>query len=104
MKSIGVIVPVYNTKKYLEQCIESILNQNCDALQVVLVDDGSDDGSEKICDDFAIKDSRIKVIHQVNKGKLEARYIGAYSLETDYITFVDSDDWIADDTYSIFFW
>lgn len=102
MKSIGVIVPVYNTKKYLEQCIESILNQNCDALQVVLVDDGSDDGSEKICDDFAIKDSRIKVIHQVNKGKLEARYIGAYSLETDYITFVDSDDWIADDTYSIF--
>lgn len=102
MKSIGVVVPIYNTKKYLVQCIESILNQNYEELQIVLVDDGSDDGSEKICDEFAKRDSRVRVIHQVNKGKLESRYIGAFNLRTDYVTFVDSDDWIADDTYSIF--
>lgn len=102
MKSIGVVVPIYNTKNYLVQCVESILNQNYEKLQVVLVDDGSNDGSEKICDEFEKKDSRIKVIHQVNRGKLESRYVGAFNLETDYITFVDSDDWIASDTYSIF--
>lgn len=100
MKSIGVIILVYNTEKYLVQCVESVLNQDYNALQVVLVDDGSNDVSGKICDDFALKDSRVRVIHQENKGKIESRYIGASNLETDYITFVDSDDWIEEDTYS----
>ena len=99
MKSIGVVIPVYNTENYLVKCVESVLNQNYEALQVVLVDDGSSDGSGEICDDFARRDSRVKVIRQVNKGKIESRYIGASNIETDYITFVDSDDWIAADTY-----
>lgn len=100
MKSIGVVIPIYNTEKYLAKCVESVLNQNYEALQVVLVDDGSSDDSGEICDDFAGRDSRVKVIHQVNKGKIESRYIGAANAKTDYITFVDSDDWIAEDAYS----
>lgn len=100
MKSIGVVIPVYNTEKYLAKCVESVLNQNYKALQVVLVDDGSSDGSGEICDDFARRDSRVKVIHQVNRGKIESRYIGAANVKTDYITFVDSDDWIAENTYN----
>lgn len=100
MKSIGVVIPIYNTEKYLAKCVESVLNQNYEALQVVLVDDGSSDDSGEICDDFARRDSRVKVIHQVNKGKIESRYIGAANATTDYITFVDSDDWIAENTYN----
>lgn len=100
MKSIGVVIPIYNTEKYLAKCVESVLNQNYEALQVVLVDDGSSDDSGEICDDFARRDSRVKVIHQVNKGKIESRYIGAANAKTDYITFVDSDDWIAENTYN----
>ena len=72
MKSIGVVIPIYNTEKYLAKCVESVLNQNYEALQVVLVDDGSSDDSGEICDDFARRDSRVKVIHQVNKGKIES--------------------------------
>lgn len=100
MKSVGVVIPVYNTEKYLIQCVESILAQNYQALQVVLVDDGSDDCSGKICDELAKQDLRVTVIHQDNKGKLASRYIGADKLKTDYITFVDSDDWIGENTYS----
>lgn len=100
MKSIGVVVPIYNTEEYLVQCVESILNQNYQKLEIVLVDDGSSDSCGKICDEFALKDSRVKVIHQSNKGKIEARYNGAAILKTDYITFVDSDDWIAENAYS----
>lgn len=100
MKTLGVVITVHNTQKFLRQCVESVLSQKIDKMKVILVDDGSDDGSSNICDEFAIKDTRVHVIHQKNKGKLEARYIGASQLNTDYITFVDSDDWIIEDTYT----
>ena len=66
---ISVIVPVYNVENYLNKCVDSILNQTYKNLQIILVDDGSSDNSGKICDEYALKDSRIKVIHQKNSGK-----------------------------------
>lgn len=102
MKSIGVVVPVYNTATYLRQCIDSILEQKYNKLSVILVDDGSNDGSAEICDEYEAGDSRVKVIHQKNCGKLAARYRGVCEIECDYITFVDSDDWISSNTYISF--
>ena len=99
MKSLGVVIPIFNTKTYLKKCVESVLEQKTEGLFVVLVDDGSYDGSSQICDEYELLDSRVHVIHQENKGKIEARYIGAAHLQTDYITFVDSDDWIEHNTY-----
>lgn len=102
MKRVGVVVPVFNTVGYLSNCIESILAQPYEKLSVVLVDDGSTDGSSEICDFYASMDSRVTVIHQNNLGKLAARYRGALEADCDYLTFVDSDDWILSDTYSRF--
>lgn len=102
MKRIGVVVPVYNTVEFLRQCVDSILSQSYEKLSVALVDDGSTDGCAAICDEYEKKDNRIRVIHQSNQGKLAARYNGAQILDCDYLTFVDSDDWIAPDTYSKF--
>jgi len=91
---ISVIIPVYNVKKYLNRCIESVLKQTYDNLQIVLIDDGSSDGSEKICDEWKEKDNRIAVIHQKNRGLSGARNTGISVAKGRYITFVDSDDWI----------
>ena len=91
---ISIIVPVYNTKKYLQRCIESIIHQIYTNWELILVDDGSYDGSEQICDDYACKDKRIKVIHSVNKGASSARNKGLNIAKGDWITFVDADDWI----------
>lgn len=102
MKKIGIVIPIYNTEKYLRQCVDSVLNQSYDNFSIALVDDGSTDGSGEICDEYAAIDHRIHVIHQVNKGKLAARYSGVCSLDCDYIAFVDSDDWIHADTYNLF--
>jgi|GEM_PF-121104 len=91
---ISVIVPVYRTEKYLVNCIESIRKQTYTNLEIVLVDDGSDDESGKICDDFAKKDERIKVYHTENHGLSHARNYGIEHSTGDYIAFVDSDDMI----------
>lgn len=99
MKTIGIVVPIYNAELYLEQCINSILKQTYKNLELVLVNDGSTDGSGQICDKYAALDKRVRVIHQENKGKLFARYIGVKTLESDYATFVDADDWIEVDAY-----
>lgn len=99
MKSIAVVVPVYNMEKYLKSCIQSLCNQNYPYLEIILVDDGSTDSSGEICDEYAKKDKRIKVIHLEEIGALKARQIGVMNSNSDYITFVDSDDWIEDDTY-----
>lgn len=96
---ISVIVPVYNVKKYFEKCMESIINQTYKELEIILVDDGSDDGSEKLCDEYASRDFRIHVIHQKNQGLSKARNVGLQAVTGDYITFVDSDDYIELDTY-----
>lgn len=95
---ISVIVPVYNVRKYIRQCLESIQSQTYDALEILLVDDGSTDGSGKICDELAKEDERIVVIHQENKGLSGARNSALDIARGELITFVDSDDWVEQQT------
>ena len=92
MPIISVIVPVYKVEKYLEECIDSILFQTFADYELILIDDGSPDRCGEICDWYAKKDKRIKVIHQENKGLSAARNAGLDIAESDYITFIDSDD------------
>lgn len=96
MPKVSVIVPVYNTEKYMRRCLESILSQTYTDLEVILVDDGSIDKSGEICDEYAEKDSRIKVIHKKNEGVSYARIDGYNHSMGEYITFVDSDDTIVE--------
>lgn len=96
---ISIIVPVYNVEKYLEKCINSIINQTYKNLNIILINDGSTDNSGKICDEFKSKDSRIKVIHKENGGLSDARNAGLKIANGEYIGFVDSDDYIAPDMF-----
>ncbi|HLS30455.1 MAG TPA: glycosyltransferase family 2 protein [Flavobacteriaceae bacterium] len=89
---ISIIIPVYNTATYLEQCIESVLNQSFTDFELVLVNDGSTDHSGAICDDYAFKDGRIKVFHRENGGVSSARNLGLAKITGDWLTFIDSDD------------
>lgn len=97
---ISIIVPVYNVEQYLTRCLESLIKQEYVNLEIILIDDGSTDGSGKLCDSYAKKDRRITVIHQKNGGLSNARNSGLKAARGDYIAFVDSDDWIADDMYA----
>ncbi|MBQ4243839.1 MAG: glycosyltransferase, partial [Clostridia bacterium] len=99
MDLISVIVPVYKTEKYLDRCVNSIVNQTYKNLEIILVDDGSPDRCPELCDRWAEKDNRIKVIHQENGGMSAARNAGLRIAKGDYIGFVDSDDWIDNDMY-----
>ena len=99
MPKLSIIVPVYNTKKYLRECIDSILAQTFTDFELILVDDGSTDGSGAICDAYAVKDPRIQVIHQENGGVTRSRKVGASFSKGDYVTYVDSDDWIDSESY-----
>lgn len=94
---LSIIVPVFNTQRYLKVCIESVINQSYSNLELILVDDGSTDGSGLICDDFAVLDSRIKVIHQKKQGVSAARNTGMTQAKGEIVSFVDSDDWIESD-------
>lgn len=96
---ISVIVPVYNVAHYLEQCVESILAQKCNDLEVILIDDGSTDGSGALCDELAAKDARIHIIHQKNAGAAAAKNAGLRAATGEYLTFVDSDDYLEPDAY-----
>lgn len=96
---ISVIVPVYNTYEYLKKCLDSVCAQCCDQIQVVIVDDGSCDGSEKICDEYANQNNDVLVIHEENKGVVHARKVGVEASSGKYLAFVDSDDWIDDDFF-----
>lgn len=96
---ISVIIPVYNVEKYLVRCVDSILAQTYQNLEVILVNDGSKDGSGSICDEFAQKDSRVRVIHKANGGLSSARNAGMDAAKGEYISFIDSDDWIEEDSY-----
>ena len=91
---ISVIIPVYNVEKYLQRCVDSILNQTYRDLELVLVDDGSLDNSGLMCDAYAAQDPRVRVIHKENGGVSSARNAGLDAAKGDYITFVDSDDYI----------
>lgn len=94
MTKISIIVPVYKVEKYLNKCIESIINQTYKNLEIILVDDGSPDSCSKLCDLWGEKDSRVQVIHQKNKGLSAARNVGLQFVTGDYIGFIDSDDFI----------
>jgi glycosyltransferase involved in cell wall biosynthesis len=89
---ISLIVPVYNVEKYLKECVNSILNQTFSDFELILVDDGSPDKSGKMCDEFAINDIRIKVIHKENGGLSSARNAGLDVITGEYVCFIDSDD------------
>lgn len=92
MPQISVIVPVYKVEKYLHECVDSILAQTFSDFELILVDDGSPDNCGKICDEYAAKDSRVRVIHQENQGLSGARNSGIEIAQGEFITFVDSDD------------
>lgn len=84
---LTVVVPVYNEEEYLQECLRSLINQTFKDFEIILVDDGSTDNSLQICNEFAAKDSRIKVIHQTNQGMIRARYTGVRSAKGKYIIF-----------------
>lgn len=101
METISVIVPVYNVERYLRKCLDSIINQTYSNLEIILVDDGSTDSSGNICDEYAQKDARIKVVHKENGGLSFARNTGLDVCTSggDFVAFVDSDDWLELDMY-----
>lgn len=92
---ISVIVPIYNVEQYLNQCVESIVNQTYKNLEIILIDDGSPDSCPKLCNEWALRDSRIKVAHKNNGGLSDARNFGLKESTGEYICFVDSDDYIS---------
>ena len=96
---ITVIVPVYKVEDYLDRCVKSIVRQTYENLEIILVDDGSTDRCPEMCDAWAHKDKRIRVIHKENGGLSEARNVGMKNANGDFIGFVDSDDWIAPEMY-----
>lgn len=100
---ISVIIPVYNVEKYLYECVDSVINQTYKNLEIILVDDGSTDSSGKICDEYLDKDERITVVHQKNGGLSQARNRGLEESNGKYIYFLDSDDYIAENTFEILF-
>ena len=92
--AISIIIPVYNAEKYLRRCIESVLSQSFTDFELILVDDGSKDSSPQICDEYVSQDTRVRVIHKANGGVSAARNDGLDIAKGEYITFIDSDDWV----------
>lgn len=93
---LSVIVPVFNTEKYLEKCLLSIINQDYSNMEIIIIDDGSTDGSGTICDIYASKHCNVKVMHQPNAGQSKTRNRGLLEAQGEYVTFVDSDDYLTD--------
>lgn len=98
---LSIITPVYNVEAYLDRCVQSILSQSYRNIELILIDDGSTDGSTGLCDKWAAKDSRVVVIHQSNAGVSAARNAGLKIVQGDYLTFVDPDDFLAPETYLV---
>ena len=96
---ISVIIPVYNVENYLRQCLDSIINQTLKEIEIICINDGSTDSSKQILEEYALKDERIKIINQKNKGVSAARNTGIDAATGEYIGFVDSDDWVKLDAY-----
>ncbi len=97
MELISVIIPVYNVKAFLEKCVKSVICQSYRNLEIILIDDGSTDGSGELCDEYSKIDSRINTIHKENGGLSSARNVGIEASNGDYLFFLDSDDWISED-------
>lgn len=102
-EKISIIIPVYNVEDYLPKCLNSLMHQTYHNLEIILVDDGSPDKCGQICDWYARKDSRIHVIHKQNEGVARARNDGLEYASGDYISFVDSDDWMARNAYEVLY-
>ncbi len=98
---ISVIVPIYKVEPYLQQCVDSILNQTYSDLEILLIDDGSPDRCGEICDEYAKKDKRIRVFHTENRGLSAARNLGIQESTGSFLGFVDSDDWLDNDMYEV---
>ena len=98
---ISLIIPVYNTEQFLRRCLDSVINQTYKNLEIILIDDGSTDNSGKICDEYVLKDNRIKVLHIENGGPSYARNKGLEIAKGDYIGFVDSDDYVDKDIFNL---
>ncbi|MBQ8665514.1 MAG: glycosyltransferase [Lachnospiraceae bacterium] len=96
---LSVIIPVYNTEKYLDQCLKSVISQTFEDMEIICVDDGSTDGSSRILDEYASRDFRIRLIHKPNGGLVSVRKLGVSEAKGKYIGFVDSDDWIDPEMY-----
>lgn len=94
--AISILVPIYNVEAYLSRCVESVLSQDFTDYELILVDDGSPDHCPQICDEYATRDKRIKVIHKANGGLVSARLAGFQQAKAKYIMFLDSDDWLAE--------
>lgn len=97
---LSVVIPVFHVEQTLDRCVQSVLQQQVADMQVILVDDGSDDRCPLLCDQWALRDQRVSVIHQPNGGLSEARNAGIRQATGEYLTFVDSDDFLAPDTYA----
>ena len=98
---ISIVIPIYNSAEYLDKCIESVLNQTYKNIEIILIDDGSQDSSGEMCDKYAEKDDRIVVLHKSNEGISKARNSGIELAKGEYIMFVDSDDWVDEDICSL---
>lgn len=94
---VSVIVPIYNVGKYLKQCIDSILSQTYQNIEIILVNDGSTDNCPEMCDNYAEKDVRVRIIHKSNGGLVNARHTGIRAARGEYLQFIDGDDWITSD-------
>ena len=103
MAEISIIVPIYNAKPFIHRCLDSVVNQTFSDLEIILVDDGSTDGSGEICDEYALEDPRVIVIHQENKGLSSARNAGIKKSTAPYIGFVDADDYCSLVMYEILY-
>ena len=100
MPKLSIIVPVYKVEQYIHKCVDSILNQTFKDFELILVDDGSPDNCGAICDEYALKDERVRVIHKENGGLSDARNFGLKEAKGEYVSFIDSDDWLDLDLYS----
>ena len=100
---VSIIVPVYKVEKYIKRCLDSLINQTYKEIEIILIDDGSPDESGKICDTYAERDSRIKVIHKINEGVSIARNVGISKATGKYLMFVDSDDWLENNAVEVLY-
>ena len=98
---LSVIVPIYNSKEHLPRCIESVLSQSFSDFELLLVDDGSTDGSGAICDAYSAKDDRVRVFHKANGGASSARNVGLENVKGQWLTFLDSDDWFEENYFQV---